>query len=145
LFWMPESGRASFTLTFEPLPMDTKSFNFIESDCEDCFKIWGISLSDPYAASMEIPEEYLQAHQLEEDFEIEWSKGDAIVSGTIAKYVPGTLHWELTYSNPITGKENKVPVEVDDNGAFSTRITVYSPTNLFLSSQAAYIPIKVAP
>ena len=29
LFWMPESGRASFTLTFDPLPMDTKSFNFI--------------------------------------------------------------------------------------------------------------------
>lgn len=145
LFWMPESGRASFTLTFDPLPMDTKSFNFIESDCEDCFKIWGISLSDPYAASTEIPEEYLQAHQMEENFEIKWNKGEAIVSGTIAEYLPGTLHWELTYTNPITGKENKVPVEVDDNGAFSTRITVYSPTNLFLSSQAAYIPIKVAP
>lgn len=145
LFWMPESGRASFTLTFDPLPMDTESFNFIESDCEDCFKIWGINLSDPHAALTEIPEEYLQANQSEEDFEIKWSKGDATVSGTIAEYVPGTLHWELTYTNPITGRENKVPVEVDDNGAFSTRITVYSPTNLFLSSRAAYIPIKVAP
>ena len=145
LFWMPKSGKASFTLTFDPLPMDTESFDFIESDCKDCFKIWGINLSNQYSVLTEIPEEYLQAHQSEEDFEIKWSKGDATVSGTIAEYLPGTLHWELTYTNPITGRENKVPVEVDDNGAFSTRITVYSPTNLFLSSQAAYIPIKVAP
>lgn len=45
LFWMPDSGEASFTLTFEPLPKRTKSFDFIESDCEDCFKIFGIDLT----------------------------------------------------------------------------------------------------
>ncbi|HBG58507.1 MAG TPA: thioredoxin, partial [Porphyromonadaceae bacterium] len=91
LFWMPKSGKASFTLTFDPLPMDTESFDFIESDCKDCFKIWGINLSNQYSVLTEIPEEYLQAHQSEEDFEIKWSKGDATVSGTIAEYLPGTL------------------------------------------------------
>ena len=43
--WMPESGEDHFTLVFPPLPKGTKSIDFIESDCEDCFKIWGIDLT----------------------------------------------------------------------------------------------------
>lgn len=45
LFWMPDSGRASFVLRFPPLPRGTKSFDFIESDCDDCFKIYGVDLT----------------------------------------------------------------------------------------------------
>lgn len=44
-FWMPESGEASFKLVFEPLPLRTKSFDFIESDCETCFRLYGIDLT----------------------------------------------------------------------------------------------------
>ena len=42
---MPASGEASFTLAFEPLPRGTRSFDFIESDCDDCFKLYGIDLT----------------------------------------------------------------------------------------------------
>ena len=61
LFWMPESGRASFRLTFQPLPLRTKSFDFIESDCEDCFKLFGIDLTGKteYDAPEGIPAEAL--------------------------------------------------------------------------------------
>lgn len=45
LFWMPDSGEASFVLRFPPLPRGTKSFDFIESDCDDCFKLYGIDLT----------------------------------------------------------------------------------------------------
>lgn len=45
LFWMPESGEASFTLFFQPLPKQTRSFDFIESDCADCFKLFGVDLT----------------------------------------------------------------------------------------------------
>lgn len=45
LFWMPESGEASFILRFEPMPMNTQAFDFIESDCEDCFKLYGVDLT----------------------------------------------------------------------------------------------------
>ena len=45
LFWMPETGRASFVLKFGPLPKRTKSFDFIESDCDDCFKVYGVDLT----------------------------------------------------------------------------------------------------
>lgn len=45
LFWMPDSGEASFVLRFPPLPRGTKSFDFIESDCADCFKLYGVDLT----------------------------------------------------------------------------------------------------
>ena len=45
LFWMPDSGEASFELIFEPIPPKTKSIDFIESDCESCFKLFGIDLT----------------------------------------------------------------------------------------------------
>ncbi len=45
LFWMPDSGEAPFVLKFGPLPRGTKSFDFIESDCDDCFKLYGVDLT----------------------------------------------------------------------------------------------------
>ena len=45
LFLMPDSGEASFRLTFEPLPHNTRSFDFIESDCDECFKLFGVDLT----------------------------------------------------------------------------------------------------
>jgi len=43
--WMPESGEDHFKLIFPPIPKNTKSIDFIESDCADCFKIWDIDLT----------------------------------------------------------------------------------------------------
>lgn len=42
--WMPENGRSSFQLIFPPLPRSVKTVDFIESDCEECFKIFDILL-----------------------------------------------------------------------------------------------------
>ena len=62
LFWMPESGEASFVLSFQPLPKRTKSFDFIESDCADCFKLFGIDLTgkQTYDTPEDIPAEALE-------------------------------------------------------------------------------------
>ncbi|MDR2915405.1 MAG: TlpA family protein disulfide reductase [Tannerella sp.] len=53
-FWMPESGEASFTLFFPPIDRKLKEIDFIESDCDDCFKIYGIDLTGK-AAYLEYP------------------------------------------------------------------------------------------
>ncbi|MCM1108540.1 MAG: thioredoxin family protein [Clostridium sp.] len=53
--WMPESGQAAFTLRFAPLPHGTRSFDFIESDCEDCFKIYGVDLTGK--RTFDVPDE----------------------------------------------------------------------------------------
>lgn len=51
LFWMPESGEASFVMHFEPVPSGTKMLDFVESDCADCFKICGIDLTGQKASA----------------------------------------------------------------------------------------------
>ena len=40
-----ESGEHRFTLTFPPLAHDVTKIDFIESDCAECFKIFGIELT----------------------------------------------------------------------------------------------------
>lgn len=42
---MPESGEFPFELIFPPLPAGTKTVDFIEGNCETCFKVMGLSLS----------------------------------------------------------------------------------------------------
>ncbi len=60
--WMPASGEDSFTLYFPPLPKGTKSIDFIESDCDDCFKIWDIDLTGKgFKYTPDIPKEVLGA------------------------------------------------------------------------------------
>ncbi len=54
LFWMPESGQASFRLIFEPLPLDTRSFDLIEGDVEGAFKLADILIP----TTPELPERY---------------------------------------------------------------------------------------
>ena len=65
LFWMPETGEASFRLSFEPLPQNTRSFDFIESDCDDCFKLFGIDLTGKTEATLpsDIPAEVIRANE----------------------------------------------------------------------------------
>ena len=43
-FYMPESGEAEFTLTFQPLPMDTKTFSFQEGNKQGDWRIEDVRL-----------------------------------------------------------------------------------------------------
>lgn len=43
-FYMPESGEADFSLTFESLPLETKSFNFAEGTDRNDWRMDGIKL-----------------------------------------------------------------------------------------------------
>lgn len=145
LFWMPKSGEASFKLIFEPLPKNTQTFDFIESDCEDCFKVYGIDLVNKRLKSPIIPHEYTQTYTPEPDFEVKWQKGDAIISGQILGYIPSFGNLTARYVNPITGVEHETPIKVDANGNFKSEVSVLSPSNIFIDSPFSTIPIKVAP
>lgn len=64
LHWMPENGRDSFVLFFPALPEDIEVFDFIEGDCDDCFKIWDVSLKrKPNKYESLIPAKALSAKQ----------------------------------------------------------------------------------
>ena len=45
LIWMPDSGEASIVQKFRPLPPGPKSYDIIESDSADCFKLYGVDLT----------------------------------------------------------------------------------------------------
>lgn len=146
LFWMPQSGEAEFKLTFEPIPKNTKSFDFIESDCEDCFKVYGIDLVNNRIQLPEIPKEFTQKHPVEIGYKAQLKKGDARVTGKIMGYVPTQEKFSLYYLNPITGLENNELITINNDGSFSSKITVYSPTQIFLTDRKLLrIPIRVAP
>ena len=107
LFWMPESGEASFTLRFEPLPSGTPSFDFIESDCEDCFKLFGIDLTGKktFDTPDEVPEDLRQAD------------GDTAVPDPIFKTGTTTVNVHFLHYRPELGKEANLYV----NTLFGTR------------------------
>lgn len=95
LFWMPESGEASFTLCFEPLPSGTTSFDFIESDCEDCFKLFGIDLTGK--KTFDIPDDVPENLRL-----VDW---DAEVPEPIFKTGTTTVNVHFLHYRPELGKE----------------------------------------
>lgn len=45
-FWLPKSGEAYFAVSFAPIPIDTKSFDFIEGDVMGAFIIEGVDLNE---------------------------------------------------------------------------------------------------
>lgn len=101
LFWMPESGDASFTLMFESLPANTKSFDFIESDCEDCFKLFGVDLTGKKAFDQPegVPDELRN------------SDGEAAMPEFIFKTGTTTANVHLLYYRPELGKKLRFFVE----------------------------------
>lgn len=90
-FWMPESGKASFSLTFEPLPLRTRSFDFIESDCEDCFKIFGIDLTGKkeYSPAKGVPSRLMKTPKLDKPLPgPDFSVGETTVRVHLLNYRP---------------------------------------------------------
>jgi thiol-disulfide isomerase/thioredoxin len=54
-FYIPKSGETSFVLLFPPIDRKLKRIDLIESDCDDCFKIYDIDLTGK-ASRPEYPE-----------------------------------------------------------------------------------------
>lgn len=95
LFWMPDSGKAHFTLRFEPLPVGTRSFDFIESDCEDCFRLFGVDLTGK--KEFETPEEVPATLRKVDE--------TAAVPDPIFKTGTTTVRVHLLHYRPELGKE----------------------------------------
>lgn len=149
LFWMPASGEATFSLTFEPLPINTTTFDFMEGDCSDCFKIWGVDLVNDHFVASDIPEEYSRTKRENENIVAEWKKGKAKISGRLIGYTPQIdLNPKITYFNPVTSKGYSVPVELNDDGSFSKEIEIFNPSQVELTydaPQSDFFRFVVAP
>ena len=144
LFWMPDSGEASFTLLFEPMPKRTRSFDFIESDCEDCFKLYGIDLTGKrtYDAPADLPA----------------VDGNASVPEPIFRSGETTLRFHLlgyreafgkelnVYVNTMFGDQQPYTCPIDAEGNATLSFMQYGPTlALTDAAQAFFAQIWLAP
>lgn len=132
--YMPESGTISFKLFFPPLKPGIKKIDFIESDCSNCFKIWGIHL---------LPNSKIKINPVPKDIRAKaeplpvpaFSTQPAKVSGQFFGYAKGMEPSKITVyvTNSITEDNNEVVFPVSDDGSFSGEITPGLP-GLYRSS-----------
>ena len=136
LFWMPDSGEASFTLIFEPMPKRTRSFDFIESDCEDCFKLYGIDLTGKrtYDAPADVPA----------------VDGNASVPDPIFRSGETTLRFHLlgyreafgkelnVYVNTMFGDQQPYTCPIDTEGNATLSFMQYGPASAIVTSNISY-------
>lgn len=132
LFWMPESGEASFVLSFQPLPKRTKSFDFIESDCADCFKLFGIDLTGKksYDTPEGIPAEALQID------------GNAAMPAPIFKSGETTIEVHLLHHRAELGKEQNLYVNTLTGGQEEYTAAIDSVTGVATFKFSQYGPAE---
>ncbi|MDR1154890.1 MAG: TlpA family protein disulfide reductase [Bacteroidales bacterium] len=123
--FMPESGTISFKLFFPPLKPEITKIDFIESDCPDCFKIWGIYLLPNARVTFDaIPQE--AANTSSEPLPAPGcSTQPAKVSGRLLGYVDGMEPREVTFytANIAYGERIEVKFPIAEDGSFSGEIT----------------------
>ena len=138
--YMPESGTISFKLFFPSLEPTIAKIDFIESDCENCFKIWGIHLLPNAKIKMSpVPNDIVNT--TEPLPAAVFSLQPTQVSGQLSGYVNGMGPKIITIytTNIINGERVETELPVSDDGTFSGEVLpgmpgiVYSSLgNLFL-------------
>lgn len=122
-------GHLSFKLYFEPLPLDTKSFNFKEGDTDDCWKIYGIQLTGK-RPKVTIPERlrHYNPGVLAPLPDPQIKKGTAVLSGKILGYDDMALDMSVAYYSWIPAGLQNEKVEIKADGSFHTEIPLMCPT-----------------
>ena len=134
LFWMPASGEASFTLAFEPLPRGTRSFDFIESDCDDCFKLYGIDLTGltSYSEPEGLPDNVQAGTSGELFAEPVFKVGETTVNMHFIGYREGLGKQAAIYANTIFGQQQPYTAPIDPETATAVfRFGQYGTSYLF--------------
>ncbi len=133
-FYMPESGEASFKLYFPALPKHVTKIDFIESDCQDCFKIWGIHLLPGSKIQMDKMAFEATDKQDEELPAMLFSDAPAVISGTILGYSEEVFRGEVEMHgvNLFSMSSNLVSMSVSKEGRFSGEVVPGLPQLQYL-------------
>ena len=146
-FWMPESGEASFSLIFPLLPPTVKVIDFIESDCEDCFKIWGIHL-DGKLPKLDLPVTVKAKKTITEESlpAAKFTGGKAILNGYLLGY---QKHYQIAahvlLCNFLTGIFEQNPIKVNEDGTFSMEVELHAPSMVTLKVGDSSVKLFLVP
>lgn len=122
-FYIPASGEADFKVSFDPLPRDTRAFDFIESPAD--LKIWGI-----HAPGEQLPQYTEAANRADSamrkyDEAAFFRRGTGVICGRFLGKRPGLVNH---YGYDAMTRENRPQVfEVADDGSFTATIPVECP------------------
>jgi thiol-disulfide isomerase/thioredoxin len=129
--FMPESGTMSFKLFFPALDRRVTKIDFMESDCPDCFKIWGIQLLPGAKVEMERVAKVEPTALPDPGFDMTPAK----ISGRFLGYKEGMTPDKVTVheDNVLTGSSNEVVLPIAANGSFSGILTPGMPCTAYSS------------
>lgn len=147
--WMPESGEDHFALIFPVLPKGTKTIDFIESDCDDCFKIWDIDLTGkPAEYKSELPKEILD-FKANENYtlpEPQFKTGETTVTvnviGLKEGYSSGPV---LMIPEIFTESQNELEPEKLAEGKYQFKFEQYNTLNAMLYIANKGVGIRLQP
>ena len=133
---IPESGTISFKLFYPPLKPGITKIDFVEDDCSDCSKIWGIHLLAGAKIKLDpLPKEFTTRQPLPPPG---FSTQPMQVSGrNMSGYGFNVFTIFATYI--INGSNNKTELPITDDGSFSgeiipgvTSFSIFSTGYVFL-------------
>ncbi|EGK02854.1 hypothetical protein HMPREF9455_01104 [Dysgonomonas gadei ATCC BAA-286] len=126
--FMNETGQKAFTLTFAPIDKNTSRLDFIEGDCDNCFKTWGIELKSPVLANrIEVPQWVKDAALIKEDNKPlqvpELKDGVAVFKMYALGYRPGmNIKTDIYIHNPVTGISDKLECRFSEDGNYEVKV-----------------------
>lgn len=133
-FWMPETGKASFRLIFEPLPYQTERFDFIEGSDPRAFKLWDIDITDKPAAEYPdgLPKELRKAPADGPVPDPGLEMGYTTVNFHMLPFRPEFQHPFSMYLNTLDGNQTEYTIKFDDNGEASVSFDQYGTANALI-------------
>jgi hypothetical protein len=140
-----ESGKIVFSLTFPPIDPTTQQLDFIESDCDNCFKIYGLNLKPEATgiARITVPQKIKNAAIIKDDgkkLEIPQLKtGKSILKGTLSGYAPIMNSKVNVYvDNPVTDIQEELEVKVKEDGNFELEVPLITTMQVLLRLSAPW-------
>lgn len=138
-FYTLASGKKKFKLIFPALPSSVTSVDFIESDCDNCFKIWGIQLKGTKLPKLILPAGTKIASPDNELPTPEIKTGKGSFKGRFLGMPQGMMKDVTLYSTDLftdESVENKVPVNKD--GSFNFNIEIFKPTTFYIYAPTTF-------
>lgn len=139
---IPESGKQSFTLTFQALPKNTSSFDFIECNSPSCFNIYGILLKSNYKNYKNIiPKDLQKADYSKSEmpkFELAYGSTQVIVHLLSPVPVDTSFFSKLTVFDMLTGENIEYKASIDSTGTYRWDYQQYGSTLVQLGEQIRF-------
>ena len=133
-----------------PLPRGTRSFDFIEGDCEDCFKLFGVDLTGKKAFDRlsDIPADVIRASETAPDAvpEPQFKVGETVVHMHLSGYRKELAKEANIYLNTLMNGQQPYTAAIDSaTGRAEFKFWQYGPAQALISVGMGNGQIWLAP